>query len=147
MAYTAVTQMQPQFWYDGLFFGFFQSKNSTVALAAKLMIEEIERIKAAAARTPASASPRLFQSAYTAPVACAIVIAMFNQLSGINALLYYAPRIFELAGAGADTAMLQSVAVGGTNLVFTILALFLLYRRLRSRPIYQALKKLLPAGD
>ena len=46
LAYTAVTQMQPQFWYDGLFFGFFQSKNSTVALAAKLMIEEIERIKA-----------------------------------------------------------------------------------------------------
>ena len=97
---------------------------------------EIERIKAAAARTPASASPRLFQSAYTAPVACAIVIAMFNQLSGINALLYYAPRIFELAGAGADTAMLQSVAVGGTNLVFTILAIFLIDRLGRKPLLY-----------
>jgi hypothetical protein len=48
--------------------------------------------------------------------------------SGINALLYYAPRIFELAGAGADDALLQSIAVGGTNLVFTILALFLIDR-------------------
>jgi zinc protease len=46
LAYTAMTQMQPQVWHEGLFFGFFQSKNSTVALAAKLMLEEIDRIKA-----------------------------------------------------------------------------------------------------
>ncbi len=45
LAYTAITQMQAQVWHDGLFFGFFQSKNRTVALAAKLIIEEIERIK------------------------------------------------------------------------------------------------------
>jgi MFS family permease len=48
---------------------------------------------------------------------------MFNQLSGINALMYYAPHIFRMAGAGEASAMLQSVAVGGTNLVFTMLAL------------------------
>ena len=48
---------------------------------------------------------------------------MFNQLSGINALMYYAPQIFEMAGAGKDSALLQSVAVGGTNLVFTMLAM------------------------
>jgi MFS family permease len=53
---------------------------------------------------------------------------MFNQLSGINALLYYAPRVFELAGAGADSALLQSIAVGGTNLVFTVLAMFFIDR-------------------
>ncbi|MGJ3626734.1 MFS transporter [Sphingomonas sp. MMS24-JH45] len=53
---------------------------------------------------------------------------MFNQLSGINALLYYAPRIFELAGAGAGSALLQSIAVGGTNLAFTVLALFFIDR-------------------
>jgi SP family xylose:H+ symportor-like MFS transporter len=69
-------------------------------------------------------------------VACAIAIAMFNQLSGINALLYYAPRVFELAGAGADSALLQSIAVGGTNLLFTILALFLIDRFGRKPLLY-----------
>jgi sugar porter (SP) family MFS transporter len=89
---------------------------------------ELLRIEAADTREAAKGAPRLFQASHHLPVACAIAIAMFNQLSGINALLYYAPRIFELAGAGADTALLQSVAVGGTNLLFTALALFLIDR-------------------
>lgn len=89
---------------------------------------ELDRIAAAAGRERAQGTPGLFQPAYRAPVACAVAIAMFNQLSGINALLYYAPRVFELAGAGADSALLQSIAVGGTNLVFTVLALFLIDR-------------------
>jgi Na+/melibiose symporter-like transporter len=53
----------------------------------------------------------------------AFLIAAFNQLSGINALLYYSTRIFEMAGASADFARLQSVIVGATNLVFTMLAM------------------------
>ncbi|WP_169833148.1 sugar porter family MFS transporter [Sphingomonas panacis] len=89
---------------------------------------ELLRIEAADRREAAKGVPRLFQASHQLPVACAIAIAMFNQLSGINALLYYAPRIFELAGAGADSALLQSVAVGGTNLLFTALALFLIDR-------------------
>lgn len=97
---------------------------------------EVDRMLAAAARDKHGDKPRLFQSAHSLPVACAILIAMFNQLSGINALLYYAPRIFELGGAGADTALLQSVAVGGTNLVFTILALFLIDRFGRKPLLY-----------
>lgn len=80
--------------------------------------------------------PQLFQRRYAVPVGCAIAIAMFNQLSGINALLYYAPRIFALGGAGADSAMLQSVAVGGINLVFTVLALFLIDRFGRKPLLY-----------
>jgi MFS family permease len=53
---------------------------------------------------------------------------MFNQLSGINVLMYYAPRIFYMAGAARGTALLQSVAVGGTNLLFTVAAMFIIDR-------------------
>jgi len=65
----------------------------------------------------------LFQKKYLTPILLAVMIAMFNQLSGINALLYYSQRIFEMAGASADFARLQSVIVGATNLVFTMLAM------------------------
>lgn len=97
---------------------------------------DVVRMRQAAERDGAKERPRLFQSAYSVPVTCAIAIAMFNQLSGINALLYYAPRIFELGGAAADSALLQSVAVGGTNLVFTILAFFLIDRYGRKPLLY-----------
>ena len=56
----------------------------------------------------------------------ALLIAFFNQLSGINAVLYFAPRIFEMTGLGAQSAMLQSVGIGVTNLVFTLLGLWLI---------------------
>ena len=49
----------------------------------------------------------------------AFLVAFFNQLSGINAILYFAPRIFELTGLGTKAALLQSVGIGITNLVFT----------------------------
>ena len=52
------------------------------------------------------------------PILLAILIAFFNQLSGINAILYFAPRIFELTGLGAKAALLQSIGIGVTNLVF-----------------------------
>lgn len=61
-------------------------------------------------------------------VGMAFLIAFFNQLSGINAILYFAPRIFELTGLGAHSAMLQSVGIGVTNLVFTLVGLQLIDR-------------------
>jgi len=64
-----------------------------------------------------------FNKKYLTPIMLAFFIAMFNQMSGINALLYYSKRIFEMAGASADFARLQSVIVGATNLVFTMLAM------------------------
>ncbi len=70
---------------------------------------------------------------YLKPIMLAFLIAMFNQLSGINALLYYSKRIFEMAGAGADFARLQSVIVGATNLVFTMLAMAVIDRFGRKR--------------
>lgn len=66
---------------------------------------------------------KLFQKKYSFPISCAIWLAVFNQLSGINVILYYAPMIFEKTGIAADTAMLQAVAIGVTNMVFTLIAM------------------------
>ena len=57
-----------------------------------------------------------------------MLIALFNQLSGINAVLYFAPRIFEMAGLGEKAALLQSIGIGITNLVFTFVGLWLIDR-------------------
>jgi SP family arabinose:H+ symporter-like MFS transporter len=62
------------------------------------------------------------------PIMLAFLIAFFNQMSGINAILYFSPRIFELTGLGAKAALLQSVGVGVTNLVFTFVGLSLIDR-------------------
>jgi sugar porter (SP) family MFS transporter len=60
------------------------------------------------------------------PIMLAILIAFFNQMSGINAVLYFAPRIFEMTGLGAKAALLQSVGIGVTNLIFTFVGLWLI---------------------
>lgn len=62
------------------------------------------------------------------PLVLAFFMAFFNQMSGINAFLYYAPRIFELAGLGTSASFLSSVGVGGVNLVFTLLGIALIDR-------------------
>ena len=56
------------------------------------------------------------------------MIAFFNQLSGINAVLYFAPRIFEMTGLEESAALLQSVGIGITNLIFTFVGLWLIDR-------------------
>ena len=62
------------------------------------------------------------------PIALAFLVAFFNQLSGINAILYFAPRIFALTGLGEQAALLQSVGIGITNLIFTFVGLWLIDR-------------------
>jgi sugar porter (SP) family MFS transporter len=69
---------------------------------------------------------RLFSGSFTRPVTLAILIAMFNQLSGINAILYYAPRVFEMAGLGTESALLSSAGIGVANLIATLIALYLI---------------------
>ncbi len=70
------------------------------------------------------------------PILLAFLIAFFNQLSGINAVLYFAPRIFELTGLGEQAALLQSVGIGVTNLVFTFAGLWLIDRLGRRTLLY-----------
>src|SRR3954470_1587185 len=62
------------------------------------------------------------------PIALSFLVAFVNQMSGINAILYFAPRIFEMTGLGAKAALLQSVGIGITNLVFTFVGLWLIDR-------------------
>lgn len=73
-----------------------------------------------------SPAEKLFTRKYSRPMLYAVLLAAFNQLSGINAIMYYAPRIFEMTGMAANTSLLQSVMIGVTNLLFTILAMFII---------------------
>lgn len=70
------------------------------------------------------------------PILLAFLIAFFNQLSGINAVLYFAPRIFALTGLEEKAALLQSVGIGVTNLVFTFVGLWLIDRLGRRTLLY-----------
>lgn len=81
-------------------------------------------------------SETIFIKKYRFPLKLAFLIAFFNQFSGINAFLYYAPRIFEEAGLGESTALLSSVGIGVTNLVFTLLGVFLIDKLGRKTLMY-----------
>lgn len=70
------------------------------------------------------------------PIALAFLVAFFNQLSGINAILYFAPRIFEMTGLGEQSALLQSIGIGVTNLIFTFVGLWLIDRLGRRTLLY-----------
>ena len=70
----------------------------------------------------------LFSKRYRRPVMMAIAIAAFNQLSGINAIIYYTPDIFRMAGFDRASALIQSVVIGGTNLALTMAGLSLIDR-------------------
>ncbi len=85
--------------------------------------EEIEAIQASLDMEHHTLREPFYQRKYMKPISLAVMIAMFNQLSGINALMYYAPHIFKMAGAAEGSALLQAVAVGLTNLIFTMAAL------------------------
>lgn len=70
----------------------------------------------------------LFSGKYNWPVLLAFLFAFFNQVSGINAIIYYAPRIFEMTGLGEKTALLSTTGIGLVNLVFTMLGIGLIDR-------------------
>lgn len=63
---------------------------------------------------------------FNVPIVLAVLIAFFNQLSGINAIIYYSPRIFADTGMAESSALLSSVGVGVVNLIATLLGMFLI---------------------
>lgn len=91
---------------------------------------EFESICASLAQSKAEQAEdeKLFQRKYFLPIFLAFSIAAFNQLSGINALLYYLNDIFAMAGFGKESSDLQAVVIGATNMIFTILAMTVIDR-------------------
>ncbi|MFY9741541.1 MAG: sugar porter family MFS transporter [Candidatus Sulfotelmatobacter sp.] len=105
--------------------------------ASKAEVEaEAGEILAAASLEQASSSGHFWTKRLRKPILLAILIAFFNQMSGINAILYFAPRIFELTGLAAKAALLQSIGIGVTNLIFTFIGLWLIDRLGRRTLLY-----------
>lgn len=102
-------------------------------------LQEVQEIETSIATKVGIKREVLFSSMYRIPIILAILVALFNQLSGINAVMYYAPRIFEMVGYAKNSALLQSVSVGTTLFIFTLVGMLLVDKVGR--------KKLLIAGS
>ena len=85
-------------------------------------------IKSNEHESPSGKKAPFFSSKHKTIISLAFLIAFFNQLSGINFILYYAPEILSKIGLGAKDSLLNSIAIGGTNLIFTFVGLYLIDR-------------------
>ncbi len=74
-----------------------------------------------------------FSGKYRKPIIMAFLIAFFNQMSGINAIIYFSPRVFEMAGIDKGAAFLQSAGIGLVNLIFTMIGLYLIDKHGRKK--------------
>jgi sugar porter (SP) family MFS transporter len=92
----------------------------------KVETQDIETAIADIKLSLAQKKENLFSGRFSKPIAIAFMVAMFNQFSGINAILYYAPRIFQLTGLSSAESMFQPVLIGITNGIFTILGLLII---------------------
>jgi len=90
----------------------------------------------AISRTDSVSTSRFWTWRLRVPIGLAFLVAFFNQLSGINAILYFAPRIFEMTGLEKEAALLQSVGIGITNLIFTFVGLWLIDKLGRRTLLY-----------
>ena len=90
--------------------------------------EELAQIIASLRTEDTGSKEKLFSKRYRLPILLAVAIGMFNQLAGINSILYYVNDIFSRAGFSKVSGDLQAVAIGGTNLLFTVLAMLVIDR-------------------
>ena len=89
----------------------------------------VEEIKAASANDNiGGVEDSFFSKKFTWPILLAFLFAFFNQLSGINAIIYFAPDIFKMTGLGQSSALLSTAGIGVVNLLFTILGWYLIDR-------------------
>ncbi len=104
------------------------SRNTLKVIGVENIDETIQEIKTAAAEEKAFGVAKLFTSKHTKIISIAIFVAFFNQVSGINFILYYAPRILEKAGFASQESLLSSISIGVMNLIFTFVGLWLIDR-------------------
>jgi sugar porter (SP) family MFS transporter len=86
------------------------------------LVDEIKRSESE------STGKSLWSSKYQTVILLAFAVAFFNQLSGINFVIYYAPRILEATGAGASAALFATAGIGLVNIIFTLLGMYLIDR-------------------
>lgn len=79
---------------------------------------------------------RLFSKKFITPLVLSFLFSFFNQMSGINAIIYYAPRIYELTGLGKESALLSTAGIGLANLLFTMVGWYLIDRVGRRKLMY-----------
>jgi sugar porter (SP) family MFS transporter len=100
--------------------------------------ENVDRLVIAIRNSVSKEVPlsEFFSATFKVPITLAFLLAFFNQLSGINFVLYYAPRIFEQAGIAAGDVLSASVPIGVVNLLFTLLGMYLIDRAGRTKLMY-----------
>ena len=100
------------------------------ALLQKLdpLVNINEKVATIRASVQEKVKSSFFSKKYRTPITLAFLLAFFNQVSGINFVLYYAPRIFESAGIDQSNTLLASIPIGVVNLVFTLLGMYLIDR-------------------
>lgn len=133
----------PSFVYTALVFGISESprwlisKKNDLVSAKKIMLQigvtDVEAETASILQSNEHESGtgktiRFFSAKHKKIIGLAFMIAFFNQLSGINFILYYAPEILEKAGLAAKESLFNSIAIGGINLIFTFVGLYLIDR-------------------
>ena len=96
----------------------------------------VEEIKASQQGDNAGVQESFFSTKFSTPILLAFLFAFFNQLSGINAIIYFAPRIFEMTGLGQSSALLSTAGIGVVNLVFTIAGWYFIDRLGRKTLMY-----------
>ncbi|MEQ8475831.1 sugar porter family MFS transporter [Fulvivirga sp.] len=85
---------------------------------------------------PDAQHSNFFTQKHYRPIMLAFLIAFFNQLSGINFILYYAPELLEIAGLAAKDSLFNSISIGGINMLFTFAGLYLIDRIGRKQLMY-----------
>jgi sugar porter (SP) family MFS transporter len=104
--------------------GFIDEARSVLRMSGEENYEQqLQNIIGSIQQEKAQTGEKLFSRKHRLPIFLAVTIGMFNQLSGINAILYYLNDIFAHAGYSKVSGNLQAVAIGGTNLLFTMLAM------------------------
>jgi len=101
-----------------------EAAKRVLALTGEATDHLIDEIKASVSKTTES----LFSKKFVKLLLIAFLIAFFNQLSGINAIIYFAPKVFEMAGIARSGALLSTVGIGGINLLFTLAGWYLIDR-------------------